>query len=296
MLENLFLGLAMGTIGAAYLAVGAYLFHKAILGDITFREAVIAFVPLVVSFIGVFVGQGTLFSWICGLAGLGYLGYLVARRHQEERQIEIDLVNAELEKWGRAVADDDANAGAHLYLANALVEKGDFDAAATHYRKSLERDPTNIKELMEFLLRRPRPVQAAIRERLPELDRLVQDQYERDTYGRVVTGPNAQPLLSAREPEPEPAPEGATAAPPAPVLLGYESPEEAYADQQRRAYLSEMRRVVDQSPDDVAARLAYAAALEEAGHPDRAREEYRRVLSLSPDHAEARAALNRLGG
>ncbi len=296
MLENLFLGLAMGTIGAAYLAVGAYLFHKAILGDITFREAVIAFVPLVVSFIGVFVGQGTLFSWICGLAGLGYLGYLVARRHQEERRIEIELVESELEKWGRAVADDDSNAGAHLFLANALVEKGDLDAAAAHYRKSLERDPTNVKELMEFLLRRTSTEQAAIRSLLPELDRIAQEQYERDTYGRVITGQNAQPALSAPDQGPELSPEGAKGPRPGRVLLGYESPEEAYADQQRRAYLSEMRRVVDQSPDDVAARLAYAAALEEAGHPDRAREEYRRVLSLSPDHAEARAALNRLGG
>ena len=54
------------------------------------------------------------------------------------------------------------DAGAHLYLANALVEKGDFDAAATHYRKSLG-ETDEHQELMEFLLRRPRPVQAAIR-------------------------------------------------------------------------------------------------------------------------------------
>ena len=79
------------------------------------------------------------------------------------------------------------------------------------------------------------------------------------------------------------------------ALLGYESPEEAYKDQQRQAHLSEMRRVLEDSPDDLVTRFAYAAALEEAGHIDRAREEYAHVLALSPGHPDATTALARLG-
>ncbi|MFL5344443.1 MAG: O-antigen ligase family protein [Hyalangium sp.] len=52
---------------------------------------------------------------------------------------------------------------------------------------------------------------------------------------------------------------------------------------------------VTEAPESVDARLVLAHVLEQAGTPQEALAQYRRILTLQPDHASAREALRRLG-
>ena len=55
--------------------------------------------------------------------------------------------------------------------------------------------------------------------------------------------------------------------------------------------IPELRRVVDERPRDVEARLRLARMLWRAGMRDAAEDEYRRALAQAPDHADALTGL-----
>lgn len=312
--DALFMALWMGFLIAAVAFVGALLFWKAIQGDITFQEAAIAWIPLAACFLLLYISRGTVLSWLFGIAGVGYLAWIVLRRHQEEQQIEEDLVAQEIEKWGQAVEADPANGGAHLYLGHALVQRGDLDGAADHYRHALELDLNNVRELLMFLARRGDAEEREIRARLPDLERITRQVRERSAFGpAAASSPSPADLRAEREGAPpagdteetgspfppESGEEGgrqsaSSTAPAGRVLFGYETDEERFADQERLGRLAELRKVVDDSPDDLFARQAYAAALAEAGYTERACEEYQLLLAADPDNQDAAEALARL--
>lgn len=286
MLDALMMSLWMGFLAAAVTAVGVYLFRKAVLGDLTFQEAAGAWLPLACCFLVMYATRHSAISWIFGMAGVGWLAWVALRRRREEKEIEEALIAQEIEKWSAAIAADDRNAGAHLFLGHALVQRGDFDTAAWHYQRALQLYPENVRDLLAFLGQRTEAEVLAIRLRLPELDAIARAVRERSTLGNEA--PPGIPLV--QESPPEPAPEEAPGRP----LLGHASLEERDEELARLGRLADLRQVVDASPDDLAIRLAYASALEEAGFLARAREEYQRVAAADPGNAEAAEALARL--
>lgn len=209
-----------------------------------------------------------------------YLGLLTFLQQREGERIADDLVEREVEKWSRAIAADDLNAGAHLFLGNALLARGDSAAAAGEYRRALELDPGNARDLLLFLTKRPEEEVQALREQLPDLEQLAREVRQRSTFNEEIAWTDSEHRdtvgpLPHRE------------------LLGYESPEERFAMVEQPS-LGEMQRLLEQSPDDTVLRLNYAAALVEAGQATRARAQYEQVLALEPGNADAATALARL--
>lgn len=296
MLDSLFMGLWMGFWGAVVAFFGAILFWKAIQGDITFGEAAILWFPLFLAFLFAYVAyvvmRSTLLAIGFGLAGGGYVVWQVVRQHQEERRAEEAVLQAEMDKWSRAVAADDRNAGAHLFLGHVLVKRGDYEAAASEYRRALELDPTNASDLRLFLGAQPTHVAEAMAAHLPDLERLTRAQRSRrPTWADADHRPSA-PAASAGQP---PCP--TTAATPQRHWFGA-TPEEESTEVPSglSARLAELRAHLGRNPDDQDTRLRYAQALAAAGEKEEARKEYEKVLARNPQNQEAADGLALLNG
>ncbi|MBI3948256.1 MAG: tetratricopeptide repeat protein [Armatimonadetes bacterium] len=296
------------------LAIGAcfvFLLRKAMDGELARDTFVLHCIPLGFLLIGFLATNGRPWSPLLGLAIPAYIGVVLLRLHQESQRAAEEVLQRELDKWGRAVADDDRNSGAHLYLGNALVERRDYEAAAAHYRRALELDPTNVRELREFLLRCPGSVAAEVEARLPDLDRVEAEVRRRggarpgdsvfvEKEWRVV-GDVRHPHLEEHHATmvvaapPGEVPREANDVGPAPrrEWLGA-ADEPGDAGSAAAGRLSELRGLLDRNPDDTFTRAAYAAALEAAGDRDGARAQLEKVLRAEPGNQEAAAALQRL--
>lgn len=317
--DLLWRALLMGFFGGIYGLLGAYLFWKAIQGDITFYQAGLVWIPLLGCFLLIWAG-GSAGGWVGGMGSLAYITWIAVRNTQEEKQIREDLIARDIAKWSRTIADDPHNAGAHLFLGHALVERGEMDAAAGEYTRALELDPTNVRALLDSLVRRRSDVEAAIRSRLPDLEQISREVTQRSTLPGAVAyevdakaiphtpfvgtpqGPyttGGLPIVPGALGVVDGAGIGSIREDPhKPVhreMLGYESEEERVHDQELRARLSDLQTVVQTNPDDASFRLAYAEALEEVEEFERAREQYHWALKLDPSNQKAAAAIARLG-
>jgi len=226
----LWIALCMGFWGFVYVLLTGLVVWKVIQGDLSVRDGLIHWAPMFLCYLLLYAARGTILSWLFGVGGMSYLLWVTYQDFAEEQRIEKALLAQDLQKWQDAVAQDEHNAGAHLYLGHALAQWGDYDAAAAEYRRALELDITNVRELLLFLSRHSGVVENEIRSRLPDLERLSREARHRK-FGPAAP---ADAAPSETMPEPAQAPdEGAPAAQdeerPGRVLLGYESDEERQA-------------------------------------------------------------------
>ena len=298
-MDSLFTAFVMGFWGVVYALIGGLLFLKAVQGDITFREAALIFSPLAVCFILMGVTNGTPFFYVFLVASLVWIVWLTMRQTIAEQKVESDIVAEEVEKWSQAVAQDARNVGAHVFLGHAHARGARYDTAAEEYRRALELDATSARDINRYLAMRSNAEAAAVRSRLPELDRVTRELKQRSCY---TPRPGAAAPPAGAEngslaggtaddgdaPAPEQPPSGRE-------FFGYASEEEHQAELERHGRLTELRSALDNAPDDVPARLAYARLLEEVGQAERAAGEYAHALTLKPGDTEAKRALARLG-
>ena len=109
--------------------------------------------PLAACFLLLYISRGTVLSWLFGIAGVGYLAWIVLRRHQEEQQIEETWSPRRSRSGARRWRPTQRTAAPTLPGARAGAA-GRSDGAADHYRHALELDLNNVRELLMFLARR----------------------------------------------------------------------------------------------------------------------------------------------
>ena len=181
-MDSLFTAFVMGFWGVVYALIGGLLFLKAVQGDITFREAALIFSPLAVCFILMGVTNGTPFFYVFLVASLVWIVWLTMRQTIAEQKVESDIVAEEVEKWSQAVAQDARNVGAHVFLGHAHARGARYDTAAEEYRRALELDATSARDINRYLAMRSNAEAAAVRSRLPELDRVTRELKQRSCY------------------------------------------------------------------------------------------------------------------
>lgn len=307
----LWLALWIGFFGAVFALVGVWLFGKALVGDITFREACLTCLPLAVCYLLIFAARGTFFVWIFGACALAYAFWIATQRTAEQRQMEQLALQRDHDRWRDAVLTDDHNAGAHLFLGHALVKMGDLEGAAEQYDRALALDPVNVRELLSFLAGRAEQEVTELRRLLPDLEALERQVRRRDSYRGDLIHTESHPhverdrgglthLEPLRSTLAIAAPAGQVPAEPNAVPENahreYFGETEDEVEHGTGGRLSELRQLLDINPDDPLTRLAYAEALEEAGEIEAARAEYQRVAREEPENEPARAALARLEG